>query len=105
MPFDLEMVNVHGGHAAEFARDLIGHQNRIGLVHTRYVVHECKVLTNLIAVGCGDQRLAFRRLGGPLGQIVERHLTACGSRTGTAPDAGRSRADRIGHGTSSEITH
>ena len=73
MPFDFEMAHVHGGHAAELAGHVIGDQNRIGLVHTRLVLHKFQILGDFVTVGRGNEGLAFRRFGGPFGQVMERH--------------------------------
>ncbi len=71
--FDFEVADVHGGHAAEFAGHVVGHQNRVGFVHTRLVLHEFQIIGDFVPIGGGDQGLAFRRFGGPFGQVLKRH--------------------------------
>ena len=70
--FDFEMLDVHGGHATELAGHVVGHQNRVRLVHAGRVLHEFQIFGDFVAVGGGDQGLAFGGFGGPLGEVVER---------------------------------
>ncbi|KOA51112.1 hypothetical protein BAAM0483_02500 [Bifidobacterium animalis subsp. animalis MCC 0483] len=74
MALDLEMLHIHGRNAAEATGDVIGHQNRVGLVHAGLVLHVAQVFGHLVAVGGGDELLPLRRLRGPFRDVVERFL-------------------------------
>ena len=71
VPFDFEVAHVHGGHAAEFAGHVVGHEDRVGLVHARLVFDEFQIVGDFVAIGGGDEGLAFRSFGGPFGEVLE----------------------------------
>ena len=78
MPFDLEMPDIDGRHAAEAPHDVVRDEDRVGLVHTRLVLYEREVARDLVAIGGRDELLALGRLRAPFRKVAERSLDLCG---------------------------
>ena len=69
VPFDLEMLHVDGGDAAEFTGDVVRHEDRVGLGYAWRALDEGQIVLHAVRVLCGFEFLTFGRTGRPTGQI------------------------------------